>query len=216
MSSILLVCRANVCRSPLAAGLLARRFRDAGTVGVSITSAGTEAYGEADRCALARETLALQYPGATGAVGPDPLFPAGAPRLLDRDQLRSADLILTMGASHRSHIVSMDPSARRRTYTLKEAALFASVLLDDVPVGDGSSLQQLASRMHGLRGVVRLPEVDASWWRRLPRGEAGPDTSIADGHSRGPRAHRRALAEVTGVVGSLAPALSALLAPSKP
>jgi protein-tyrosine phosphatase len=112
----LVVCTANVCRSPVAAALLARRIEgvlDLDGEDWIITSAGI-----ADvRVAMAQHTVL-----AAASAGVD--LTGHRRRVLDRSILESdgADLVLTMTREHVRAVIGIDPSAWPRTFTLKELA----------------------------------------------------------------------------------------------
>ncbi len=99
--SVLVVCTANVCRSPLAARLLGAALE------VPVTSAGSRA-----------------RPGL-------PACPASSPRVahssvrLEADQVRSAALVLCAAREHRAAAVALVPSAQTRSFTLLQAARLA-------------------------------------------------------------------------------------------
>ncbi|MCU1379474.1 MAG: protein tyrosine phosphatase [Acidimicrobiales bacterium] len=101
---VLVVCTANRCRSPMAEVLLRRRLP-----ALDISSAGS---------------LEPGHPASGGSVR------AMATRGLDLDDHRSqqldpaaidrADLVITMARSHLREVAVADPSALRRTFTLRE------------------------------------------------------------------------------------------------
>jgi protein-tyrosine phosphatase len=106
---LLVVCTANVCRSPVVAGLLAARLGERWVV----TSAGVSAI-----AAVAdRPTLDV----ARGA-GVD--LSGHRSRRLDRQVLADdgADLVVTMSRAHLRAVVAIDAAAWPRTFTLKELA----------------------------------------------------------------------------------------------
>ena len=109
---LLVVCTANLCRSPVAAGLLSRKL--AGAVDVDgrewvVASAGTSEY--------------------RGAPEPDTLVAAARlnldltshqSRRLTAADVAAADLIVTMTRTHVREIVAGEPTAWPKTFTLKE------------------------------------------------------------------------------------------------
>jgi protein-tyrosine phosphatase len=112
---ILVVCTANVCRSPVAAGLLKRALP---TVDAwSVRSAGTASF----RVPLDPNTVT-----AAADVGID--IGAHVPRVLDREILHGdgADLVLTMTRAHLREVVAIDASWWPRAFTLKELVRRAS------------------------------------------------------------------------------------------
>jgi len=109
MKRVLVVCRANQCRSPFAAAALAARLERLG-LAVTIDSAGTQAVTgapatEATRLAAARLGLDLSEHRSRPA---------------DEELVRGADFILTMERDQLREVVILDPSAFPRSFTLKE------------------------------------------------------------------------------------------------
>src|SRR5467141_2337045 len=94
IQGILLVCTGNICRSPLAEALLRRTLEQRGVDGVSVTSAGTGAWDGA--------------PASEGAylVGLERGLDLSGhrARLLTRELVVEADLILTMARHHRARV----------------------------------------------------------------------------------------------------------------
>ncbi|WP_166376072.1 hypothetical protein [Aeromicrobium phragmitis] len=109
---ILVVCTANVCRSPLAAGLLRRRLDSGAFV---VESAGIRALdgGRTDANVVQRLTRRGIH------------LPDLAARQLTPDIARQADLILTATRDHRGDVLEVFPGALRRTFTLLEFAALA-------------------------------------------------------------------------------------------
>jgi protein-tyrosine phosphatase len=148
--SVLVVCTANICRSPVAERLLQARFAGpAGSgeaAGVKISSAGVRALAGAPMDDLAAEAL-LQLGGS----------PEGfVARQLDERLMHEADLILTMTREHRAFAVTLVPQALRRTFTLREFCRLAAVVdTADLPQELPARLRELRERAAPLRGVTR-------------------------------------------------------------
>jgi protein-tyrosine phosphatase len=109
---MLVVCTANLCRSPVAEALLARRLAEVVDIDGRewiVSSAGTGGYGgPADPdTAAAAATLGLEMKWR-------------APHQLTKADLDAADLVVTMSREHLQFIVVSDPSAWSRTFTLRE------------------------------------------------------------------------------------------------
>ncbi len=148
---ILIVCTANICRSPLAqllfrmafatsSGDAARRF--------AVSSAGTRGWAGAEMDPAAAAELRR--------FGGDPAgFRA---RDLTAAQCDSADLILTATAEHRSAVLQESPRSLRRTFTLLE---FAHLVSDVESVrrnaGDPAEVVRAAS---SARGAASLTDYD--------------------------------------------------------
>ena len=90
---VLFVCTGNICRSPLAASLLERALKDRG-LEVQVTSAGTGAWD----CAPASEGAYLV--GLERGLD----LSGHRARLLTRELVEVADLILTMARHHRARV----------------------------------------------------------------------------------------------------------------
>lgn len=107
-SRILVVCSGNTCRSPLAAVILSAHLaRVPELVGVTVTSAGTEAL-EGTPASQGSYRVALER-------GLD--LSSHRARLATTDIVRGADLILTMGDSHMQRIASLGGEARAHLLT---------------------------------------------------------------------------------------------------
>jgi protein-tyrosine phosphatase len=101
--SVLVICEGNICRSPLAAALLARALPD-----VSVTSAGTHALAghpaDATIADIARQDgVSLDSHVATQ---------------VDASLVRDADLILTMTQAQRDWVLDAAPFARGKVFRL--------------------------------------------------------------------------------------------------
>ncbi len=102
IKQVLLVCTGNICRSPLAEALLVRALRDRGMDGINVGSAGTGAWDGA--------------PASEGAylVGLERGLDLSAhrARLLTREVVDEADLILTMARHHRARVDELGGEGR--------------------------------------------------------------------------------------------------------
>ncbi len=101
-TKILLVCTGNICRSPLAAALLQRALTERGVEGMDVSSAGTGAWDGA--------------PVSEGAylVGLERGLDLSAhrARLLTRELIEEADLVLTMARHHRARVDELGGEGR--------------------------------------------------------------------------------------------------------
>ena len=120
ITNILLVCTGNICRSPLAASLLERALRERG-LEVTVASAGTGAWDGA--------------PASEGAylVGLERGLDLSGhrARLLTRELVENAHLILTMARHHRARVDEL--GGEGRVFVLGE---YAGRGGDDVEVSD--------------------------------------------------------------------------------
>jgi protein-tyrosine-phosphatase len=109
MVRVLLVCTGNVCRSPVAEGILRKLHRMAGSHGgVIVESAGTAAMPGAPASGNSVEVAA--------SYGID--IRGHAARQLTRRLVSRARLILTMQPEHREWIVARYPEAAEKTHVI--------------------------------------------------------------------------------------------------
>ena len=113
--SVLVVCAANICRSPVGERLLASRLDGSG---VTVASAGTSAL-------VGRPVDPVMAELLRDAGLPAEPFAA---RQVRADLVRSAALVLTMTREQRAVVVATAPAAVRRTLLLTEAADLAEAV----------------------------------------------------------------------------------------
>ena len=118
--TILAVCTANICRSPLMEillrdGLDAERFE--------VASAGVRGWDAQPMDPSAAAELARLGHSADGF----------ASRAIASDQVASADLLLTATREHRSEVLATNPQALRRSFTLLELAALTELVDGDDP-----------------------------------------------------------------------------------
>ena len=120
---ILIVCHANICRSPMAERLarksVAQRMGEY-AAGFRVVSAGTHAWSNAAIHPFAAEVLSEHGADPTGFLS----------RRLTEALVRRAGLILTATRRQRSDCVALDPSAVRRTFTLLQLGRYAAHGID--------------------------------------------------------------------------------------
>ena len=105
---VLYVCTANICRSPSAQAVL-----KAGGV-AEVRSAGSAAVHGAPCCSLAPLLAGVEHRS-------QPLTP---------DLVRWADLVLMAAREHQSSVLALDPDARAKTFTIRQAGRLVQWLLD--------------------------------------------------------------------------------------
>lgn len=105
--SVLTVCIGNICRSPIAEGLLRAQCRAAGH-DVRVESAGIQALTGFPADPLAVELLRERGIDISGHVA----------RQLTFEILREFDLVLVMESYHQQRIEQLAPLARGRVFTL--------------------------------------------------------------------------------------------------
>jgi protein-tyrosine phosphatase len=204
--TLLVVCTANICRSPLAQREFQRAFSSGGRFGtVEVTSAGTRALEGRPMCAVSAAAL-------PDDADDDGFAEAHRSQPLSAEAVRRSDLVLVMERDHRSTVAQLAPGTQARVFTLREAEGLLAVLQerDAPPVGD---LAALASALHSVRGFAPLPpEPPKRRWFQRPVEPEDPLT-IVDGHGLDDELHAAAVAAVRETAGRVAGALLVRLGP---
>lgn len=143
---ILFVCTGNICRSP-AAALLTRRAlgRDSW---VTASSAGTQAVVGSGVHDLTARALA--------EWGIDSV--AHRARDLTRPLIVDADLVVTMTRAHRSQVLTLEPSALRRAFTLLELVPLADHAARTQPTSVSDWLSHLTDRHTPVTSRMDVPD----------------------------------------------------------
>jgi protein-tyrosine phosphatase len=127
MTSILVVCTGNVCRSPIAEGFLrAALARRMGADAPEVASAGTAGWDGSG--AMAESVQAARERGVE--IG------SHVARRLESSHLAGADLIVTMAAEHRDAIAAWAPETADRVFTLKELVRLVESIAPVTPSTD--------------------------------------------------------------------------------
>ena len=138
---VLFVCTGNICRSPLAASLLERALKDRG-LEVEVTSAGTGAWDGA--------------PASEGAylVGLEKGLDLSGhrARLLTRELVDEADLILTMARHHRARVDEL--GGEGKVFVLGEYAGKGDDEVSDPFGGDLTVYRDTAQELEALAEAV--------------------------------------------------------------
>jgi protein-tyrosine phosphatase len=181
--SVLVVCTANICRSPVGERLLSSRL---GGSGVSVGSAGTSALVGRPVDPPMADLLAA----AGVASGPF------AARQVRADLLRDAALVLTMTREHRAAAVATAPAVVRRTFLLTEAADIAEAVASaGWPAGLAPGAAARLAALPSLAGPHRMP------------GGSGDD--VPDPHGRSAADYAAGFALIADAVDRLVRAVSA-------
>jgi protein-tyrosine phosphatase len=177
---ILTVCTGNICRSPLAAQMLATRLAD---LAPRIHSAGTRAR---DGHAMTPEAADLARSVGVGADA----SAAHRSRFLTEAHLGTPDLILAMDRTHRRAVAELAPGRTRVAFTVREFARLAAATPDEAirqAAAGGTASERLRAALGviaGQRGLV-LPPADLA------------DDDVVDPYRRSAATYARSLAELT-------------------
>lgn len=167
---VLVVCTANICRSPAAERLLRAGLDDS----VQLSSAGVAALVGGPIDPPVASFLRAQHAEVAGF----------AARQVNETMLREAELVLTLTRAHRAQVLEWVPSAVRRAFTLLEfVRVLESVVLTGLPSGPAAAR---------LRAILPM----ATGGRALaPRPEPGGD-DVPDPFGRGPADYQHSLAAI--------------------
>lgn len=175
--TVLVVCTANICRSPIAERMLQKRFDEIAAGEFRVSSAGTHGL-----TGQGAEPTIVGIAAHHGLSLDDFTARALVPKLVEE-----ADLILTMERTHRSHIALMVPAALKRTFTLRE---FARIL----PHVPAESAARPSQRWHSLVALAQR--------HRRPPGEPRFD-DVVDPYGCSPRIYEEMLAQLLPAVEAL-------------
>lgn len=180
---ILTLCTGNICRSPLAAQLLAARLNPAH---FEVASAGTSpVIGEPMQEAMQRIATRLGAEGVSThqAIGMTP------------HAVGQADLILGMDREHRRAAAKLLPNAARRCFTLLEFAHVVSLI--DAPMIE-SQLQPTGDRaLDALNIAMRMRGV-------VPRLSPDRLYDVPDPYGRSKQVYERAAKQIERAVDQIA------------
>ena len=129
--TVVMVCMANQCRSPMAEYLLKRRLGPGSKW--TVLSAGTSAIPGSRASASAVEVMAR--------MGVD--ISAHRSKLVTEELVDSAEIVITMTRSQRDEIVNCFPGARDKVFTLKSLSSERAGLDVADPAGMSASDYQL-------------------------------------------------------------------------
>ena len=133
MATILVVCTGNVCRSPIAEGMLRAAFGSRlGAEAPGVSSAGTMGWSGSGADPNSVEAAAER--------GVD--ISDHRARELTRRDVGSATLVIGMSRDHAAAVVELEPDAAPRTYTLKELVRLLEAL---PPASDADLASRVAA-----------------------------------------------------------------------
>lgn len=112
MPHILVVCTANICRSPVVTALLQQRLNGHGRTGWTVESAGTWATIARGAARYSIQLMAAQNIDISQHQA----------RMINEEMIKQADLILGMESGHVEALQVEFPSHRKRIFTLSQMA----------------------------------------------------------------------------------------------
>ena len=181
MFRILVVCTANICRSPATAALLRLDVTSAADGVVQVDSAGVAAIAGMPACDLSSD-LVSQSVARRRAAGADPglLLASHRARAVTPALVQQADLVLALERLHRAELARLAATTRPKTFTLRQTAALSRV------VGASLAGQELPAGAPPMPGdaVARL-----RWWvgeLDAARGLAPRPSQVTDAASEDP------------------------------
>lgn len=152
IAEILVVCTANICRSPLAMVMLERRARErlGDDAPVWVHSSGVHAMDGHPAAEESRRQADLR--------GLDLRHHRGS--VTTADEVASADLVLVMSERQRSLLAGMYPAGARWTFTLPEFARLCGALkpIEDPGMTPRERIRFVARLANGSRAYVSRPD----------------------------------------------------------
>lgn len=140
MANILIVCTANICRSPVAAALLGDRLRKRGLEDWTVSSAGT--WVMMNRGA-SRYSIEVARRGGFNINN-------HRSRMVDEALLSNADLVLTMEIGHAEALRAEFPQQAHKVYMLAEMAGYSYNIVDPY----GGPLEDYEDMYSGLTEII--------------------------------------------------------------
>ncbi len=148
--NILFVCTGNTCRSPMAQALLEEMVKEKG-LDIKVKSAGIFAFDGQEASENAIEVLKSEGIDLSNHRA----------NIIYRDLLEEADLILTMGISHKRALLSKFDFVKGKIYTLKEYAYGEEEDIDDPFGGDLQVYNKTKEEIkEALKEVIKRLTVD--------------------------------------------------------
>lgn len=156
MPHILVVCTANICRSPVGEALIRDRLRQRGLTDWTVSSAGTWAMQK--RGASRNSVLVMQQAGLD--------ITRHMAHMIDENDMRRADLVLCMEVGHAEALRAEFPADAHKVFLMTEM-LGRSYSISD-PYGRSlPAYEQMAQELttivdRGMDRIIELAEANAT------------------------------------------------------
>jgi protein-tyrosine phosphatase len=204
-ATLVFVCTANVCRSPLAERVAGARLAGRGWLGgVPVASAGVRAAEGQPMCDVSATLLEPGEPTPDGHVA----------RQATKEIVEAAGLVLVMEREQRGEIARLAPGSQAKVFTLREVGPLAEEAALRIEEGAArpQDLAELAHLLHSVRGFRAPPAPPEpkrrAWWRKAE--EPADPLTIIDGHGGPEPAHLAAATDVRATTTSVADAFASL------
>lgn len=200
-TTILVVCTANVRRSPAVAALL----RHGTTTAPGLAGSGVEVV-SAGVAALAGDRLDPRVAASLAELGiPAEELTPHLSRRLTVEAVERADLVLTAERAHRAAVVRLVPAAVTRSFTVRELAVLGSGLGRSglTATSAPERVRELVSLAPLERARIQQPQPRQRRRRRPEAHEDLPDLRSRDLRRGDYRASRRLVAEMLPAVDAL-------------
>lgn len=190
--SILFVCAANVCRSPLMQYTFAGNVADRDQW--SISSAGISPHSGRVMCEASRTLVPSTVSELAVEHRSQPVS----------EELLTADLVIVASRAERSAVARRSPGVRDRLFTLSEAVILGrSAVVSAPPVETASTpVARFATLLEMQRGTITLPR-SRPQRRILSASKSAHPLDIRDGHVLGRAIHRGTLKRVVSETDEL-------------
>lgn len=183
LERILIVCTANICRSPYAAYALQARLTRSGISGILVDSAGTAAQppgrAMAPRISEALTRSNIEHDGFES-------------KPLTRQLVERSTLILTAESAHRAAVVRLEPAALARVFTLRQFARLLQFTQKAEAPGP--------AEIHGLPALVS----SCSAVRGVGQTARGADDDVDDPWGRSRGTYRRTMRTIDSAIETIA------------
>lgn len=157
MPHVLMICTANICRSPVAEGLLRDRLQKRGLTDWTVSSAGT--WAQFERGASQNSVIVMQQ-----QYGLD--ITDHVAHMVEAPDLQQADLVLCMEAGHAEALRAEFPDDAHKVHLLSEM-VGVSYSISDPYGGPYTAYYQMAGEVadlvdRGLDRIIKLGQQNAA------------------------------------------------------